>query len=311
LSGGEPVEGFVAEVGKRRREVALAQKLEEGTFGGFDAGGGKSDFAVVENDGLAVDGTVFGVEAAGADGGFLAAGGAADGEEFGETEFVFDAAGKGTEIAVVTEKAAAGGLTGIGEVGREATVRGGTREKPFEGDAGVEGEELAEAFGKTAVTLEGGIVDGDAVVGEVFFQTAVAGGDLFFAGRERAVLEGVVQGGGEVGEAGAKAQADEEGAGVEGAVGNEFFGGGGPPEGGRVGALFPEALAAAEFAEEKAPGVGGEEAREGDGSDGEGGSDGDDAVEGEVGDELSCEEGGVGGFFEDGLEGKHGGKREE
>ena len=210
------MDGFVAQVDERGRKGLFAEKLEKGVFGGLQTGGGEGDGAVVKKDGLAVDGAMAGVEALGAGGGFLTAGGATDGEEVGNTEFGFDVEGEGVEVAVGAEKAGqpeAGGVVGASEIGRKRAVRGGTGEEPFEGDAGIEGEELAEAFGKAAVALEGGVVDGNSVVGDVFFQAALAGGTLLFSIGQCVVLEGIVERGREVGKAGAEAQADEKGAG--------------------------------------------------------------------------------------------------
>jgi hypothetical protein len=294
---------------ERARQVFLPQELHQGALRRLHAGGDKGDASAVEEDGLAMVGVVFCVETAGPGGGGPVAVGAADGEEFRDAEFCVDVVGEGAEVAVCAEKAeqaAAGSLVGGGEVGGQGTVGSGSGEEPFEGDAGVEGEEPAEADGEAAVALERGVVDGDAVVGKVLLQAALAGGDVFFAGGKGLVEEGVVEGGFEVGEPGTETQADEEGAGPEGSVVGEFFRRGSAAEGRGAGALFAEALAAAEFAEEQASGVGGEESREGNRGDREGGGDGDDAVVGEVRDEFAGSHGGVGGFFEDGFEKRHG-----
>ena len=303
---------MVADKGEGRREVAFPEEPEHGALGGVDAVGGEDDgAAAVEDNGMAGDGSDMDprIEAAATGGGFAAVGGATDGQKLGEAELGFDVVGEGVEIAVVAEEAVEavpGGLVGYGEVGRQGTVGSGAGKEPFEGKARVEGEELAEAVGEAAVALEGGVVDGDAVVGKVLLHASLAGGDLPPAVGHRVVTEGIVEGGGEVGESGAEAQADEEGAGREAPVVGQFAGIGGAAEGGRVGALFAEALAASEFAEEEASGLGGEEAGEGDRGDGEGGGDGDARVVGEVRDEVAGGHGGEGGLFEDRTEDGHG-----
>jgi hypothetical protein len=307
------VEGRVAEEAEGSGKCGVAEELDEGSFGGVDAGGDQIDGPAVEDDGAAVgmQGAATGFDAAGAGGGFALAGGAADGKELGDAEFGVDIQGECLEGAVGAEElgeTAARGVERGEEVGRKGAVGGGTGEEPFEGEARVEGEELAEAEGEFFVAHEGGVGDGDTVVGEVSFETRGAGADAFGAGGQGGVAEGVVERGFEVGQAGAETESDGEGTGDDGSVGVEFGGGGRAAQGGRGGALFAEALAAAEFAEEKASGVGGEESGKGDGGDGEGGGDGDDAVVGEVGDEFAGEEGGVGGLFEGVAEEVHGGK---
>ena len=76
---------------------------------------------------------------------------------------------------------AAGGLVGNGEIGREGAVGGGAGEEPFEGNAFVEGENLAEALGEFFVAHDGVVADGNAVVAEPAFDAAVAGDDVFAA----------------------------------------------------------------------------------------------------------------------------------
>ena len=89
---------------------------------------------------------------------------------------------------------------------------------------------------------------------------------------------GAGQRGFEVGQAGADAQADGQGAGKECAVGFEFFRGRGAAQGGGGGEFFAEATAALDLGEDGAAGLGGEaggeyacaEGEEDGGGDGEG-----------------------------------------
>ena len=121
--GLKPAEGFVAEVLEGGGQVAVVEKLHEGTFGGVDAGGDEGDGAAVEDDGSALgrEGVAAGFDAAGAGSGFAASGGAADGEELWNAEFGVDVQGEGLEGAVGAEElgeAAAGSVVGGEEVGR-------------------------------------------------------------------------------------------------------------------------------------------------------------------------------------------------
>lgn len=309
--GAEPVQGLVAQVEEGSGKVAVFQKSQHGVFCGFDAGRGEGYGASVQDDGAAGHGTGAGIEAAGPARGPALAVGASYRQEFGNAEFGFDMAREGAEVAAVAqepEQASAGRLERNGQFGGDGAVGGGIRQKPFERDAGVEAEEPAETFGKAAVALESGVVGGDAVVGQIFLQAAFPGGNLFFATGQRVVAEGIVEGGGEVREAGTEAEADQKGAGPEGAVGPEFFRTGRSAEGGGWRAFFAETLTAAEFAEEMASGFGGEESGESDRRDGKGGRDGNDAVVGKMGDDFTGGHAGQCGAFQNGLEDIHAGE---
>lgn len=240
-------------MGQRRRKVPLFQELHQCAFCRLHAGGLDPDGSVVQNDGLTGDGPPSCIDAAGSGRGSFPAGRGADGEKCGKTELVFDVAGQRAEIAVLTEEAgqtAPGGLVGDGQIGGKGTVGAFVGEKPLKGEAGVEVKELAETFRKAAIALEGGVIDGDAMVGEVFFQTAFAGGNLFLPVGQRVVPEGVVERGGEVGQAGTEAEADEKGTWRDGSIGGEFTGRGRAAKGRGIRAFFAETLATAELAEE-------------------------------------------------------------
>ena len=242
-------------------------------------------------------------------------GASTDANEALDAELSIGEAGERGEGRVLFQDApelAAGGLEGGGEAGGKGLVRGEAGEKPLQRDALVESEELAEALGEFLVAHDGVVADGDAVVAEPALDAAVAGDDVFAAVGEGLVDEGAVEGGFEVGQAGAEAEAGGQGAGGVGPVVGEFSGFGRAAEGGGGEALFMDAAPALEFAEEVAPDFG----------EGEGGADGggDEQVEAEDGlllggGEALVVEDGVGGVDggDDGMadgfrEGFHGGE---
>ncbi len=203
-----------------------------------------------------------------------------DGDEADDAESGFRETREGREGMVLTEdrgEAAAGGGEGGRQVGRKGLAIGQAVHDPFEGDAVVEGENLAEALDEFLVAHGGGVADADAVVAEPAFHAAFAGTDEFLAAGEGGAEEGAVEGGIEVGQAGSEAQAGRQvSARGCGPLAFEVGGGGLSTEGGGVRALFADADLAGDFVEDPhadfAEGEGGEDG----GRDGE--EDGEEAV---------------------------------
>ena len=177
-----------------------------------------------------------------ADAAHLAACDAAGAQELRDVEFGFDVGLQAREVPVVAqdarETAAGGGVWGE-QIRRQSAVGGLAGEEPFEGKAVVEGEELAEALGEFLVADEGGVVGGDASVGEPAFHAGSAGFEAFLSVDEllEADCRGV-EGRFEVGEAGTEAQAHDQRAGTGLDVGREFGGGGRTAQGGAFGEFF-------------------------------------------------------------------------
>lgn len=234
--------------------------------------------------------------------------GLADGDEADDAELCLHKAGKGREGVVLAEdrgETAAGGGERDREVGGKPLAAGNAVHDPFERKAVVEGEDLAETLDELLVAHGGGIADSDAMVGKPAFHAAFSGADEFFAAGQGGAEECAVEGGVEIGQAGAEAQAGLQGAARGGGpLAFEVGGGGFPAEGGGVGTFFADADLAADFVEDPhadfAEREGGEDGR----SDGE--EDGEESV-GAGADEVAAHamdaaEGG-GGVGEDGFHG--------
>ena len=180
--------------------------------------------------------------------------GLSDGDEADDAELRIHKAGKGREGVVFAEdcgEAATGGGERSREVGGESLVSGDAVHDPFEGEAVVEGENLAEALDELLVAHGGGISDTDTMVGKPAFHAAFAGADEFFSAGQGGAEEGVVESGVEVGQAGAEAQAGLQGAARgSGPLVFKVGGGGFSAEGGGVGAFFADADLAADFVED-------------------------------------------------------------
>ena len=203
-------------------------------------------------------------------------------------------------LAEKTGETAACGVVVGEKVGRDIAVRDGAGQQPFERQAGVEGEELAEADGECLVAHEGGVVERKMVVSHPATYAASAGGNAARAGRRDVVDGAAVERGFEVGQTRSEAQANGQGQGCRGGIGSEFAGRGRAAKGGTLGARFAETLAAAELGEDGASGIGDEERserREGDARERrerEGGA----GRMREVSEKAGCILGDVGGFGE-------------
>ena len=121
------------------------------------------------------------------------------------------------------------------EVGRHAAIGGFAGEEPFEGEARVQGKQLAEAEGEFAVFDDATVSDRDAVVIQPAFESGTAGCETAGPGTGHAAPGRRVENGLKIGQTGAEAKADMEGAGLFGAVGGDFGVGGNAAEGWSVG----------------------------------------------------------------------------
>ncbi len=231
-----------------------------------------------------------------------------DGDEPDDAEFGLDEARKRRQGVVFAEdgrEASAGGGEGGIQFGGQALGVGEAVHDPFEGNAVIQGKELAEALDEFLVAHGGGIADADAMVGEPAFHAAFAGADEFFAAGKGGVLEGAVERGIEVGQAGAEAQAGLQGAARGGfPFAGDFGGRGLAAQGGGGGALFADADLAGDFVED--PGADFAEREGGEHGGGDGQQEGEEAV-GAGADEVAVHpveaaEGG-GGVGKDGFHG--------
>ena len=138
-------------------------------------------------------------------------------QQTGNAEGVVDVFLEAVEVAVGAqekgEPAFGGGVSGqeFPGDGLGGWVAG---QEPFEGESFVQGQVPAETDGQAAVAEERAVGGGDAVGRKPALEAGAAGGDAAGAGPGGVVAGRGVEGRGEVGQTGAEAQAEAQGAGA-------------------------------------------------------------------------------------------------
>lgn len=131
-----------------------------------------------------------------------------------------------------SRKTAAGGNALGGGTGRQVAVGGCAGQEPFEGNALVQGEQRAQAYGEEFVAHEGAVAERNAVVFEPALDAAPPADEAACASGAGGILVAGIERGGEVGQPGTETQADEQGTWACNGVVGQFLGGGRAAHGG-------------------------------------------------------------------------------
>lgn len=165
---------------------------------------------------------------------------AADGHHAHDAELLFHSLHEVGVLGVLGEEseefpAGGGDGTALGERHGGKGLRKGfdIGQEPFEGDADVEADELAQAGRQFLVVHGGGVGDFRGVFFEPAFQTGIACDDAMVFPTLCLEHEGVVECGFEIGQAGADTEAGEEAAGGEFPEGGQLVRGGRAAQGRR------------------------------------------------------------------------------
>ena len=137
----------------------------------------------------------------------------ADGGHAHDAELLFDGENEMGVLGVVGEQGvelASGGRGGLSVGKRQSGQLGGAvfiaRKEPFEGDAGIEANQLAEAGGQLFVVHGGAVLDVRRVAAQPSFEAGLSGDDTVVGAAGVLEDEGVVEGWFEVGETGTNAE---------------------------------------------------------------------------------------------------------
>ena len=157
------MDGRVAQAGEFRGEGFVLQESGQRQAGRFDATGVDRHVARFSADFREAGGVVAGLRVT-----RIAAGA----EELGNAELFIDMLAESGEVPVLAQEPRQpppGRPIRRLEVGREFAVGCRVRQEPLQGEAGVEGEEQAEAGGEDLVAHQGAVGRRDAVAGKIGF----------------------------------------------------------------------------------------------------------------------------------------------